>query len=192
MTRAADADSVRTREAAVRDANVVMETARGVVNVVGGGCVTGTVQAAKVRGESEETVRIKGGWDSEEAAIVAKIEEMTARMTVAGAESVEMIVAKIEEMTARMAVVGAESVEMIVAKIEEMTAAMTVIGAESAEVIVMIGASEWSLSVREKTGAEIVRMRGQNTTRWTSTRRSNTSTRSVDAVRKSSNSVVTR
>ena len=114
----------------------------------------------------------------------------TEEMTVVGAESAGVTfakgAAKPEEMTAEMTVVGAQSAGVTVAMSAAKTEEMTAVGAQSAEVIVRIGASERNMSVREKTGAEIARMRGQNTTRWISTRRSDISTTSVGVTRRGS------
>jgi hypothetical protein len=199
MTLVADVGSARTRGAAGRDAVVVMETARVaviVVIVVIVGCATMVASAVKVSGESEEAAT---GAEAEEMTVVgaqsagvtfakgaAKPEEMTAEMTVVGAQSAEVIVAMSAAKTEEMTVVGAQSAEMTVAMSAEKTEEMTVVGAQSAEVIVRIEASERNMSVREKTGAEIARMRGQNTTRWISTRRSDISTTSVGVTRRGS------
>ena len=59
-------------------------------------------------------------------------------------------------------------------------------------VSVTIGASDQSLSMRERTGTESIETRGQSTTRWTSTRRSDISTRSVSVTRRSSDITATR
>ena len=170
MTLVADVGSARTRGAAGRDAVVVMETARVAVIVVIVGCATMVASAVKVSGESEE------------AATGAEAEEMT----VVGAESAGVTFAKGAAKPEEMTVVGAQSAEVIVAMSAAKTEEMTVVGAQSAEVIVRIEASERNMSVREKTGAEIARMRGQNTTRWISTRRSDISTTSVGVTRRGS------
>ena len=123
MTRAADAVSVQTGEAAPRVPVVVMATARVAVTVVLAGCAAGAGQVVKVRGGSEVAVEIKAGGDSVEVAIRAETEEVrgkeTSAVTALGAEIKETIAAKREvraKETSAATALGAEIKEAIAAK----------------------------------------------------------------------------
>ena len=113
----------------------------------------------------------------------ARAKEMSAA-TALGAEIKEGVAAK----------AGVRTTERRPDSSRPITEEVTVVKSEivTIGVSVTIGASDQSLSMRERTGTESIETRGQSTTRWTSTRRSDISTRSVSVTRRSSDITATR